>query len=294
MGAFDKLRGDQVATGFWGDHTSTIDWCEINYSHSRFIAEFVNTLSNIPSILIGLYGCYQVLKNDIPKRYSLCYLGLSLIGAGSFGFHASLRWEWQLMDELPMIYVVSYAAYLAVDTLPGFKPRFGLLGPLVLVAWNVFVTVSYICLPNPVYHQAAFAVILITAILRTGALLLELPKGYPARETTGRLLVRGVTIFALGFVIWNIDNVFCEQLKSIRSFVGPLGVLVEGHAFWHYMTGYGSFLLFTASTYLHLLKKDTTSAYSIEGYWLPTVRRVTEVNSDFKNNTTLVSVFEAK
>jgi len=26
-----------------------------------------------------------------------------MIGVGSFGFHASLKWEWQLMDELPMV-----------------------------------------------------------------------------------------------------------------------------------------------------------------------------------------------
>lgn len=43
---------------------------------------------------------------------------------------------------LRQIYVVSYAAYLVIDTLPGFKPRFGIWGPLVLIAWNVFVTVS--------------------------------------------------------------------------------------------------------------------------------------------------------
>lgn len=46
------------------------------------------------------------------------------------------------MDELPMIYVVSYAAYLVLDTLPGFEPRFGIVGPLILLAWDAFVTVS--------------------------------------------------------------------------------------------------------------------------------------------------------
>jgi hypothetical protein len=90
-------------TSDWGHHTGTIDWCETNYSHSRYIAEFVNTLTNLPSISLGLYGLYQSRKNGIPLRYGLCFLGLSLIGVGSFGFHASLRWEWQLMDELPMV-----------------------------------------------------------------------------------------------------------------------------------------------------------------------------------------------
>jgi dihydroceramidase len=40
------------------------------------------------------------------------------------------------------IYVVSYSAYLALDTLPSFKPRFGIWGSLVLILWDIFVTVS--------------------------------------------------------------------------------------------------------------------------------------------------------
>jgi hypothetical protein len=90
----------------WGHHTGTIDWCETNYSHSRYIAEFVNSLTNFPSIFLGLYGLYHTQTHGIPLRYGLCFLGLSLIGIGSFGFHASLRWEWQLMDELPMVRII--------------------------------------------------------------------------------------------------------------------------------------------------------------------------------------------
>ena len=98
-----SFRSSASLTPDWGHHTGTIDWCETNYSHSRYIAEFVNTLTNIPSISLGLYGLYHTRKNGIPLRYGLCFLGLSMIGIGSFGFHASLKWEWQLMDELPMV-----------------------------------------------------------------------------------------------------------------------------------------------------------------------------------------------
>ena len=87
----------------WGPHTGTIDWCETNYTHTPYIAEFVNTLTNIPVIILGLYGAAVSFLNGVNRRYVLCYLGLSLIGVGSTGFHASLRWEWQLMDELPMV-----------------------------------------------------------------------------------------------------------------------------------------------------------------------------------------------
>ncbi|WVQ96828.1 hypothetical protein IAU59_003935 [Kwoniella sp. CBS 9459] len=275
MGAFDKLRGDQVSSGYWGEHTSTIDWCEINYAHTPYVAETINTLTNLPSILLGLYGFFSTLHNGLPTRYSICYLGLSLIGIGSFGFHMSLRWEWQLMDELPMIYVVSYAAFLVLETSPGLDFKYGIVGPLVMIVWDIFVTVSYIYLPNPVYHQVAFALILLTTTTRTVYLSLALPKTHPARSKIGSTMAWGIATFALGFAIWNVDNVFCETLRTIRDFLGPLGVFVEGHAYWHLMTGYGSFLIFTASVLLHLAIKVSPDAYTFnEKAWFPVVRPV--------------------
>lgn len=273
MGAFDNLRGDQIDHGYWGHHTGTIDWCETNYSHSRYIAEFVNSLTNFPSIFLGLYGLYHTQNNGIPLRYGLCFLGLSLIGIGSFGFHASLRWEWQLMDELPMIYLVTYAGYLCIDTLPSFKPRFGIWGPLAVLAFNIFVTISYAYLPNPIYHQIAFAAILISSVGR----LLYLTHCLPASSSKHKLIntfLKGIAIFAGGFGIWNIDNIFCDQLRTIRDFLGPvLGMVVQGHGFWHLMTGYGSFLIFTAAIYLQLSNKVSPKAYIFDtSGWIPTVK----------------------
>lgn len=52
---------------------------------------------------MGLYGAWATVAAGAPRRYALVFIGLTLIGTGSFGFHASLKWSWQLMDELPMV-----------------------------------------------------------------------------------------------------------------------------------------------------------------------------------------------
>ncbi|KAK1923357.1 ceramidase [Papiliotrema laurentii] len=236
MGAFDGLRVGQVDHGFWGNHTSSIDWCETNYAVLPYVAEFVNTLSNLPSILLGLYGAIATVQGGVRSRYALCYLGLSFIGIGSTGFHASLKWEWQLLDELPMIYVVSYAAYLVLDTLPSFKPRFGIWGPLVLVSWDVFVTLSYLYLPNPIYHQVAFAAILLTSVARNFVLLRRLPAAHPARKAITKTIALGIVVFAAAFGIWNVDNICCDRLRSARELLGPWGFLLEGESRGVYST----------------------------------------------------------
>jgi len=275
MGAFDGLRAGQVDEGFWGKHTSSIDWCETNYAHSPYIAEFVNSLTNVPSILMGIYGAVKGVQNGLPKRYGLAYLGLTLIGIGSFGFHASLRWEWQLMDELPMIYVVSYSAYLVFDTLPGFEPRLGWVGPALMLAFDIFVTLSYIYLPNPIIHQVAFAAILLGSIARNVVLIRRLPPDHPKRKKISRTMGMGVFVFAAGFGIWNIDNIFCLQLRQARSFLGIWGFLLEGHAYWHIMTAYGAFLISTAAILLQFCIKVSSDAYTFdESHWLPVVRPV--------------------
>ena len=85
-------------------------------------------------------------------------------------------------------------------------------------------------------------------------------------KSVTRTMAKGVLTFAGGFAVWNIDNIFCTQLRAVRESIGWIGLLLEGkrvsldmsrlidekmplgHGIWHLMTGYGAFLIFTAGT----------------------------------------------
>ena len=60
-----------------------------------------------------------------------------MVGIGSFIFHATLLFEAQLMDELPMIYVASYCTAILFDTSRGWRLR-GSRAPLLGVTFAVF------------------------------------------------------------------------------------------------------------------------------------------------------------
>ena len=94
--------------GFWEPRTSTIDWCEINYEVTYYIAEFWNTISNLEMIILPVYGIYWSFKKSfqanefekknannpysnklntqfrVPKSIYFCHLGLILVGIGSW------------------------------------------------------------------------------------------------------------------------------------------------------------------------------------------------------------------
>ena len=86
---------------------------------------------------------------------------------------------------------------------------------------------------NPVYHQVVFAILMFTTtfrtmyLLRTGEVSNRLPQ--EQRSTTARLFLSGAATFAFGFLIWNLDNVFCSNITRWKQAVGwPAAFLLEG------------------------------------------------------------------
>ena len=41
---------------FWGQPNSGVDWCEENYLHTHYVAEWWNFLSSVPMMVYGGFG----------------------------------------------------------------------------------------------------------------------------------------------------------------------------------------------------------------------------------------------
>ena len=89
----NKQKSMSSHPGYWGDVTSNYDWCEDNYVHSHYIAEFFNTMSSIPVALAGILWMRLSLQNHYGISFGLAGLGLFVVGIGSVAFHGTLmRW----------------------------------------------------------------------------------------------------------------------------------------------------------------------------------------------------------
>ena len=115
-------------SGFWGTPTATMDWCEENYAVSFYLAEFCthsftcticvcvgNATTNFLFLYAGISEAMRLKRMGISGRFVVAYLMLALIGLGSMLFHGTLRYEWQLLDEVPMLFIICHFIYCLYD-----------------------------------------------------------------------------------------------------------------------------------------------------------------------------------
>ncbi|ODV93583.1 hypothetical protein PACTADRAFT_4486 [Pachysolen tannophilus NRRL Y-2460] len=247
--------------GYWGPVTATIDWCEENYVISPFFAEFINATTNLSFFILSMYHLYSALKNKLGNLFIFVSIGMGVVGLGSWFFHMTLKYEFQLMDELPMIYVTAIpSAYLFGYGNSVFIKKLTCI--LVFTAMLVMTIIYCFIYKDPVIHQICYAFLNFAIIIRSLLLTNKKVKDQKQRIFLYKLLFKSFSLFAFGFFIWNIDNEFCIHLINLRRnlFGIPLGFLLEGHGWWHIFTSLGiyNFVLYMEIlvTYLEGLENN--------------------------------------
>ena len=84
---------------FWGEVSSSVDFCEHNFQTSSYVAEPANTLSSLIIVLLGLAGLglgharqERVSKGKIwlDRAFVAMYSTLAMVGVGSVLLHLTL------------------------------------------------------------------------------------------------------------------------------------------------------------------------------------------------------------
>ena len=180
----------------------------------------------------------------------------------------------QLVDELSMIYTTCLMFWATFEhNRPQPVPT---LLAVFVFGLAMFVTLYYHYLQDPTFHQNAYAILTALVLLRSMYVMERSLRPYfrQRRQQNGKMMANGkvtsaadereevrkderdrdilqrmwimiavgLSVFIGGFVIWTMDSVHCSQLRAWRREVGlPWGVLLEGHGWWHLMTGTGAY-----------------------------------------------------
>lgn len=262
--------------GFWGIPTSTIDWCEENYVVSTYIAEALNTITNAIFIGIAGFAIYHAYHNRLEPRFIFTAFGFLLVGVGSWLFHMTLKYQFQLLDELPMIYATCIPFWSVFSE---FKtPKQSLLVGLGIFSAANTLTVIYLYVKDPTLHQAAYGILNAAIIFKSVALAGKYVKAEAAKTNLRNTMISGIAIFALGYLLWNLDIHLCSMVRAKRRDWGiPYGFILEGHGWWHISTGTGVYYYLVYIEYLRCFTSGTQDFYTFKWmYGLPVVCLVDE------------------
>ena len=211
----------------------------------------------------------------------------------------------QLVDELSMIYTTCISCWASFT----YKRSrtYGLFVALLLLSLAVFITAYYHYLQDPTFHQRAYALLTATVLFR-GFYVMEVnlrpgravraskppfsnPKTLSDAERSRldrrdyAILMRmwtivayGLSVFLGGFAVWQLDNVYCGSIRRWRREIGlPWGIFLEGHGWWHIMTGIGAYFYITWGIWLRHCLNGRADEYEL--VWprlitsLPSVRK---------------------
>jgi dihydroceramidase len=220
--------------GFWGIPTASIDWCEQNYAVTPWVCEFFNTVSSAAMVVAGVVGASR--RRFVPS-VRVAFALLALVGLGSAAFHGTLRFELQMLDELPMLYLVTWLVLLLVETGPG--RRFGAWFPAALAVYVLLATAGATLNRGDAQFAAfhlSFGALELFCLGRVTWLALR-PENAPVR----RAFVVGLAAYTTGIAVWFVDLKACPLVSVIlpsRGIPNP-----QLHAWWHVLVSLGFFLL---------------------------------------------------
>ncbi|PYH99748.1 alkaline phytoceramidase [Aspergillus ellipticus CBS 707.79] len=247
-------------TPFWGAPTSYLNFCEEDYVITRFIAEFINTLSSSVYILYGIYGLIQLHRQKKNGSRSIPYYGLIGVGICSGGYHMTLKYHTQMSDELSMHLLTTPLLYRILSFQA--TPQTTKLLRMVLSILFAIVMVVHMVMDEFLLHGITFGTAVLLITIRTIKII---PREIPAlsiRKPVQHVAFFGVASFIFGYLVWLIDEFACRVLLSTRQTVGlPLAFFLELHGWWHVFTGIGGYI---AVAIIDLITAGEVQADSVE------------------------------
>ena len=288
---------------YWGPVTGSVDWCEANYAVLPHVAEMANSVSSLFFVATGQRVALQSKRAGAEVRYQLLGVCLALVGLGSFAFHATLRKQEQALDEIPMLWLATLAAYCifqgnrsSIASTPSqqpssshqpLKPPYGVWLPCLLVVWCVGASVAQWSVTGgwqPIAFHLGFASAEVV-FLRGAWLQMRRTKD----QRTRAVLERAFVLYAIAIGTWALDNAFCQPLREVTSLLSWGWVAYpQLHAFgWHGVMALASSLMILGGTTERLEfladrpgHRAWLQPSSLFGFFWPTLRHTSNASGN--------------
>lgn len=230
----------KATTPYWGAQTSYLNFCEEDYLVTRYIAEFINTLSSLSYIVYGIYGLWRIRGSPQFASRSISYYALMGVGVCSSAYHMTLKYHTQMSDELSMHILITPLIYrtLTYKTNPQYTKMAG-IGISIMFT---IVMVTHMVLDEFLLHATTFGLGAYFIATRPLVLIRECDDAV-LRKKIRNVIMLGTGFFLFGYFAWLVDSYVCGALTDARRSVGlPWAFLLELHGWWHIFTCLGGYI----------------------------------------------------
>jgi len=220
--------------GFWSPHTANVDWCESNYSQSKYIVEFWNTLTCFPQLICCMHGIFFWKK--IPSVLLIAMCAFNFTMASSALFHGTLHRFPQLLDQIGM-FLTAIPLLIFTEALTNRLNRKQQYKVCIACFLFIgFITVTMISMPQLYF---IFPLGFITFPARLLERVTVLFKQHQKDQTAIRLMKYTLYPLMLCWFCWSMEKGFCHDIPF------------PSHALFHMMFNYAIYHFIALLYYAH-------------------------------------------
>lgn len=260
--------------GFWGKPNSEFNWCEPDYTVTLYIAEPFNTISSLFYNLATVFALSFHTTHTIERSFYFLIALVCCVGFGSVAFHATLLYKMQLLDELPMHWLVTTTTFILWRRSTGLR-KFDVLTLLCaealmsILMWNT-PRESTLHEFSRAYMILTFSLCFVYVFVGCAQAAQEIDKALTMLENSSshqdrqndrgrKLFGRTFLIWMLGLVSWISDIMFCPLLHQLPI---PYPQL---HFFWHFFSALG---IYHVATVLFMHQKVMAGQLAkVDWFW---------------------------
>ncbi|CAI5450679.1 unnamed protein product [Caenorhabditis angaria] len=253
------MSSDQIQK--WFEYESGHAWCESAYKYQTlpYVAEFANSLTNLPIIVLPLLNIMLLRKYLQNVNMGLIFpqLLLTFNGLASTYYHATLNLFGQLVDELSLVWIITVFLVVYIPVMKWFPKKFS--ERLCLVRWITLIitaVVSGLCFLEPNLNAIALMLFSIPA-----AVVLNYEGTHSGIPDIERFPKRVLALWGAAFSFWFADRLLCD----FWLYLGTPYL----HAVFHLLAGLAGYTIFIMFSMIDIETRSKSHRFTAAVRYFP-------------------------
>ncbi|GMS88876.1 hypothetical protein PENTCL1PPCAC_11051 [Pristionchus entomophagus] len=245
----------------WFEYETGHAWCESAYKYTTnpYIAEFANTVTNLPIIVLPLINALMLKKytSEVNGSILIPNLLMTVNGIASSYYHATINLFGQLVDELSILWIINTFLVVYAPVAKWYPERHrDKITLFRVVVVTVALLISCLCFIEPNLNALALMVYSIPAVflIRYEAKHSGIPDiaGFPRRV---------FILWGMAVAFWFADRLMCD----VWLYLGTPYL----HALFHLLSSVAAYSVFVMFSMIDIEARSDQHKFTVAVRYFP-------------------------